>query len=269
MPAEVIAEARRGWMRIISLPEAEARRKFMQVRCLSVLQERLPGLDVDFAVGIRSKDVAWRAAPMDGNLLICSCGVEVTPCSSMKLPCVQCRSVLPKAISYKCQQCRAVFCAACAGRGRAIADWRGREVAIDMELWDAPNSEESAKMLEKWEQDQHFGPDDFRNTFKYYNKGHDFTKQMSHGFVGSHLAHYDCWRRAVEAQTSTVGFQNESYDNGPEWLLVVEDDAVPLPEFELDWGDVLALLCLEIAALRRSKTPWDLIWVGRCAAMGP
>lgn len=56
---------------------------------------------------------------------------------------------------------------------------------------------------------------------------------------------------------------------GPEWLLVVEDDAVPLPEFELDWSDVLALLCREIAALRRSRTPWDLIWVGRSAAMGP
>eukprot|EP00811_Abedinium_folium_P006175 NODE_15685_length_1036_cov_5.501650.p1 GENE.NODE_15685_length_1036_cov_5.501650~~NODE_15685_length_1036_cov_5.501650.p1 ORF type:complete len:242 (+),score=60.42 NODE_15685_length_1036_cov_5.501650:3-728(+) len=70
------------------------------------------------------------------------------------------------------------------------------------------------------------------------------------GLVGGHLSHSDVWRWALG---------RTDYD----WVMILEDDAVPDPRLGLDWPGIWDIVASEVAALRAAGEPWDILYVGR------
>merc|ERR1712008_228457 len=75
------------------------------------------------------------------------------------------------------------------------------------------------------------------------------------GFVGGHGAHALVWREAA-----TLGL---------DWVLVLEDDALPAPSFGLAWADIWHIIMHEINELRERGEEWDILYVGRTPSMTP
>lgn len=148
---------------------------------------------------------------------------------------------------YECPTCAVTRCPACAGRGRATGMWHGFEFVQDSELWSLDSSKEFSKVMRSRFRSLGF----HEGKFNWERFVKDSTVPMTPGYIGCQIAHFECWREA----------------DFPDWLLVIEDDAVPIPVMGLDWVDVFGLLCNEIAELRVDGEEWDLLWVGRSLSM--
>ena len=70
------------------------------------------------------------------------------------------------------------------------------------------------------------------------------------GFVGGHISHVSVWQQAWK----------RSWD----WVLVLEDDALPVPG--LTWQNIWRIVEYEIRHLQQG---WDIIYVGRTLSMTP
>ena len=92
--------------------------------------------------------------------------------------------------------------------------------------------------------------------FKYEGPDHrnsvckNSLNSITPGLVGGHLSHAGVWRESLEkARLGEL-----------DWVMILEDDAVPDPRLGLDWSSVWDLVAHHILDLRRRGEPWDILY---------
>jgi hypothetical protein len=101
--------------------------------------------------------------------------------------------------------------------------------------------------------------------FKYEGPDHrnsvckNILNSITPGLVGGHLSHAGVWKEALA----------RARQGSLDWVMILEDDAIPDPRLGLDWPAVWRITAHHIADLRRRKEQWDILYVGRYTSGTP
>eukprot|EP00811_Abedinium_folium_P032789 NODE_5806_length_1733_cov_7.801993.p1 GENE.NODE_5806_length_1733_cov_7.801993~~NODE_5806_length_1733_cov_7.801993.p1 ORF type:complete len:476 (-),score=84.74 NODE_5806_length_1733_cov_7.801993:182-1609(-) len=123
--------------------------------------------------------------------------------------------------------------------------YNGQRYVADQALWHVPTRNEQNVMTVNGQRDGFI-----REQFHAFLKGED--EPCSWGYTGCQLAHVEAWRAAYAA--------------GVDWLMISEDDVLPIPLFGMDWADIWGVIAHEIHLLRQANEEWDLLYIGKGSA---
>lgn len=98
--------------------------------------------------------------------------------------------------------------------------------------------------------------------FKYEGPDHrnsvckNCLNSITPGLVGGHISHSRVWHEALARPEL-------------DWVMILEDDAVPDPRLGLDWPAIWDIVSGEVTELRRRGESWDMLYVGRYPSGSP
>lgn len=120
---------------------------------------------------------------------------------------------------------------------------KGHEYLVDTGLWREAWSLEDLAEVERRQAEMDWFP------LAWLSFPKDVMEPQTPGFVGGHISHAEVWREAWQADL--------------DWVMVVEDDAVPSPSYGLTWLDIWGIVAAQVERLAAAKDPWDMLYVGR------